>query len=644
MARNTLLALYLAAANFPSSALSQDTSPDGQTLDGIAENCNAWHTVVSGDSCDAMETEFGITHEQFLEWNPAVSEDCLTNFWAEYAYCVGVGEASESSATPSSSTSSSSSSSTTSDDGSTSITSEEPSSSETETPTSTYFNSTYSYSVPIMTWNITTPTYDSEWPPTSTASGQVSYCIAWHNAASGKCNDITSEYRGLTMELLLEWNPSIGEDCSGLFIGMPVCVAIQPQTTSTWNWPTEGGSISLPDTSDFTPSPTSSVQFAFTPSPTQEGLVGDCLDYYQTLEGETCDDILSEYVAISPSELLAWNPSLGSDCSGILPGYYYCINGRSSNSSESNEGLQTVTTQPDSAVPTDISSECTSWFNTGNVSMTCDDIILAFGRFSLDDFTGWNPSVWDDCSQIQNLLWYCVSVPDTPATRTAALPTFAATPVQEGIASPCAKYGYVMEDQTCEELAWEYDVSVSDLGSWNPALGSAPDCPGLEPDYFICIDDGSGSGGYETPTATGSPSSSATASETEEPTDSSSTSSTDDATATPTPTGDASISPDGTCGSESGYTCLDSGFGDCCSQYGYCGSTSDFCGSNCLPSYGDCDDDALPISTDGTCGGDAGGTTCLGSGFGDCCSQYGYCGDADAFCGSDCQGEFGNCT
>ncbi|KAH7175194.1 LysM domain-containing protein [Dactylonectria macrodidyma] len=27
---------------------------------------------------------------QFFAWNPAVSEDCLTNFWLGSAYCVGV--------------------------------------------------------------------------------------------------------------------------------------------------------------------------------------------------------------------------------------------------------------------------------------------------------------------------------------------------------------------------------------------------------------------------------------------------------------------------------------------------------------------------------------------------------------------------
>jgi hypothetical protein len=47
-------------------------------------------------------------------------------------------------------------------------------------------------------------------------------------------------------------------------------------------------------------------------------------------------------------------------------------------------------------------------------------------------------------------------------------------------------------------------------------------------------------------------------------------------------------------------------------------------------------------STDGTCGT---GVTCLGSRFGRCCSQFGYCGDGDQYCPYivGCQPEFGYC-
>ncbi|KAK9259878.1 glyoxal oxidase N-terminus-domain-containing protein [Lipomyces tetrasporus] len=50
----------------------------------------------------------------------------------------------------------------------------------------------------------------------------------------------------------------------------------------------------------------------------------------------------------------------------------------------------------------------------------------------------------------------------------------------------------------------------------------------------------------------------------------------------------------------------------------------------------------LPVTTDGTCGITSGGTVCGDWIFGNCCSQYGYCGNTTAHCGTGCQS--GDCT
>ena len=50
-----------------------------------------------------------------------------------------------------------------------------------------------------------------------------------------------------------------------------------------------------------------------------------------------------------------------------------------------------------------------------------------------------------------------------------------------------------------------------------------------------------------------------------------------------------SISQDGLCGPDApGVTCIGSLFGDCCSEFGFCGSTADYCGVGCQPLYGSC--------------------------------------------------------
>nr|EAQ71552.1 hypothetical protein MGCH7_ch7g959 [Pyricularia oryzae 70-15] len=51
----------------------------------------------------------------------------------------------------------------------------------------------------------------------------------------------------------------------------------------------------------------------------------------------------------------------------------------------------------------------------------------------------------------------------------------------------------------------------------------------------------------------------------------------------------------------------------------------------------------LKVSPDATCGGNT-GNTCKGSAFGNCCSVNGWCGFTTAYCGSGCQKGFGTCN
>ncbi|KAF2652853.1 carbohydrate-binding module family 18 protein, partial [Lophiostoma macrostomum CBS 122681] len=64
-------------------------------------------------------------------------------------------------------------------------------------------------------------------------------------------------------------------------------------------------------------------------------------------------------------------------------------------------------------------------------------------------------------------------------------------------------------------------------------------------------------------------------------------SSTASASSAPTSSASAKVSTDGSCGGTNGYTCAGSTFGDCCSQYGWCGSTADHC-ANCNAAFGQC--------------------------------------------------------
>ncbi|KAI3648811.1 hypothetical protein MP228_006665 [Amoeboaphelidium protococcarum] len=88
--------------------------------------------------------------------------------------------------------------------------------------------------------------------------------------------------------------------------------------------------------------------------------------------------------------------------------------------------------------------------------------------------------------------------------------------------------------------------------------------------------------------------------------------------------------------------------GLCCSNYGFCGTGEQYCGLGCKNdlSNGLCSKNnvKLPISTDGRCGLQSDGSK-LHCPQGACCSTNGYCGFTSEFCSasSGCQKAFGVC-
>jgi hypothetical protein len=187
-----LRAAFVAALTFYfSHASAQDTSPTGPTQPGIAANCNAWHTVKSGDSCGLIESIYAISHTDFIQWNPAVSNDCTTNFWAGYAYCVAVGAQVSTTPSTTSPTITGSQSSMVSS-GSSVVTS-------SSAPVSG--NASYSIREPITSWNLTSSTIENQFPPQRTQAGQPSYCNNWYYVNVGDtCESIAGSTTWMTIE------------------------------------------------------------------------------------------------------------------------------------------------------------------------------------------------------------------------------------------------------------------------------------------------------------------------------------------------------------------------------------------------------------------------------------------------------------
>lgn len=243
--------------------LPQATSSPGPTHPGVSPDCTSWHIVQSGDTCTEIESFYGISHSQFLTWNPDVSEDCTQNFWAGYAYCVGISRQD--------------------------ITASNGSASKTTTLT-------------------TTTQSQGTRPPGPTFTGTPSNCNRWHLVeANQDCDIITSLY-GISREQFHEFNPVVSKDCTiNFWLGYAYCIGVGPSssilisefttttplTTTTTDFFSSTYSIRHPLSSWVieTPAPDDS----WPPTMTQAGQPSFCNDWYQVQGPDTCESIWQRY-------------------------------------------------------------------------------------------------------------------------------------------------------------------------------------------------------------------------------------------------------------------------------------------------------------------------------------------------------------
>lgn len=169
---------------------------------GMVDNCDAFHLVESGDGCAAIAQRYGISVDQFSQWNPEVGKDC-SGLWLEYYVCV-------------------------------SVIGVEPTATATTTTTTTTTK-------PSPTNGIATPT--------PAEPGMVDNCDAFHRVASGdSCSAITQRY-GISQAQLAQWNAQVGSDCSGLWLDYYVCVSVvgvEPTKTTAKPTPTNGVATPTP--------------------------------------------------------------------------------------------------------------------------------------------------------------------------------------------------------------------------------------------------------------------------------------------------------------------------------------------------------------------------------------------------------------
>lgn len=170
------------------SAADPGVSP---IMPGAADNCNRYHMIQSGDTCDAVASKNGITVSQLKSWNTEINDSC-SNLWLDYYVCTGVAGATA--------------------------------------PTTT----------------------TTSGPPEPTVSpimpGADANCDRYHKIQSGDTCDAVASKNGITVAQLKSWNTEINASCSNLWLDYYVCTRVPgadvpPTSTAP---PTPSNSPQLP--------------------------------------------------------------------------------------------------------------------------------------------------------------------------------------------------------------------------------------------------------------------------------------------------------------------------------------------------------------------------------------------------------------
>ncbi|KAK4441924.1 LysM domain-containing protein [Podospora aff. communis PSN243] len=449
------------------------------THPNIDERCNHWHVVQSSDDCGVVTALYSITLATFLELNPDVNNDCTTNFWGGYAYCVSISLL--------------------------------PSSTAPASPSSTIASTT----VP--------PTS----PPGPTHTGSPPNCNAWHVVVAGQDCDVVPAVYGITRAQFLEWNTAIDTLCTTNFwVGYSYCVGLGPMPSSF------SGSSSMPASSvSSAPSSASSTWWNSTysvmhptvswnistptvdnstwpPTATQPGQPSYCNRWHLVDGRDSCDSIVFLYDSwMSFDDLIAWNPAIGPSCTGLNVNTYICVGitpqvqytvvipSEAPTLSFPPEFPWTTTPlDPPDTVPFTptispthgpMPTNCLSYYQARE-GQTCANLTADFGYGPISEaqLLSWNPVLANDCEAILEGHWYCVAAFDAPPELPSK--TIPPSPVPTDTTEDCVAWYEADQGDTCQDLA---DLigrfNETEFKLWNPAVGE--DCDGIKSGTYYCI-------------------------------------------------------------------------------------------------------------------------------------------------------------
>ncbi|KAF2826311.1 LysM domain-containing protein [Ophiobolus disseminans] len=226
------------------------TQPD------IVSNCDQFYLVKANEQCADIASRFGISLTKFINWNPKAGSTC-SGLWADAYACV-------------------------------SIVGQE--------------------AAPVASASPTKPG-NGITTPLPTQPNLVANCDKFYFVQKTEQCSAIAAANGISLTQFLNWNPSAGSTCGGLWAEAYACVSIVGHT---------------PSTPKPTPTPTKPSNGVQTPSPIQAGMTTNCKKFDFVNKNEICDTIVRRN-GISLANFVQWNSAVGSDCRSMWAETYVCV-------------------------------------------------------------------------------------------------------------------------------------------------------------------------------------------------------------------------------------------------------------------------------------------------------------------------------
>ncbi|CAG7962411.1 unnamed protein product [Penicillium salamii] len=466
----------------------------------IPPQCDT-HVWQGTDTCDSVVGGLSnVTIPQFLAWNPNFNALCQNAVnYIDYVVCVG--------------------------------------------PPGGYLDHTTDTSGNSTVQNPTSIT--SAVPaPTNDLNGSTTDCGLWYTVGEGDTCSLVTVANAISLVDFYFLNPEIDANCTNLELGEAYCIAAVGDISTYSDYPVTTPlftvtTASFPAVDTSIPTATSDPGYIYTPTylPTAPETLTDC-ERYANYDNSTYNLNSCKWVAwmneVTTADFLDWNPSLNTNLSlcAMQPGYSYCSILNSSykylcanieqdfditktqlltwnpwlgtdcdtnlytnlNNTDTravcvgvgSSTSTTTTTTPSSttATATSVAPTQTGYiygcqkFFTIESGDDCSTMETEFG-VTLAQLFEWNPSIGKTCTNLWLGYAYCVEGPTATANSSAGAPT------QTGIASSCNEYYTVVSGDSCAAVESAFGITFAQLYEWNPVIGS--DCQYLDVGYAICV-------------------------------------------------------------------------------------------------------------------------------------------------------------